>query len=445
MTKTSWDIFLDFECKNRLFDYCDSNGIFVWDIVRHYVYLRTEGYRDNESNKEQTVGNKIISKLGTIPLFFKWILSKHKDYLVLLCSRNKVEGRILDQAMHRAIETIGYDQCYMVESWANPFDTRLVYPVKPSPSFQGLLLYVIRNDYDFSKIIDVVNRKYPNVGLTQDLLCLQYRNFYAQYYYYRCFFRLRKFKKVLMVQNGYHKGLFYAAHKRRIPVYEFQHGYVSRAHMAYSYPKNYAKLEDKIYNADKVLSYGDFWFKGVFNPVSKFVPIGNDYQAPIINRDKIEKMSFVVVSANVFGKALQELVLEILKDTRSNAYHFYYKLHPNEFNKFEDICAIFKDYPQVEVISNQKGMPELLKMAESTLLIQSTASYEALYVGVKVFVYKRYSWEMNEDIADKKGVYFVDNAEELICQYEKSKNVEMKPDEQYFMKFDKDAFLNAIS
>lgn len=442
MNKTSWDAFLEFEKDNKLFDFSDKNGIAVWDIIRHYIYSSTLSFDSSCDDSHSILSVRTVSKLKTIPLFLRWMISAHKNIFVFMCSRNLLGGRLVDQNLLGPLSVIGYDDCYLMESFNDPRDKRMAYPIKPSPSIIGVVSCFIKKNYDFSEIVSIIKRYYPKASISIEAIDGMYRTFYAQLLFYRCFFRLRHFKRIILTQNNFQKGMYFAAHQLGIPIYEIQHGYVSRAHMGYSYPREYEGLEKKVYCADKVLSMAPFWFKGVFNPVSTFVPIGNDYQAPTINRQAIEHKSFVVVSANVYGAALKELVYSVLK--KECKFHFYFKLHPNEYSNYDDYCNFFKGDPRVDVISNQKTMQDLLKTAESVLLIQSTAAYEALYSGVKVFVYKRLSWEMNEDIADQKGVYFVDNADDLISMYESSRGDTLEPDSQYFMRFDKNAFLNAI-
>lgn len=442
--KTPWEDFLDFEIKYQMFDFCDENGFPVWDIVRCYVYSKVTAFEAPVSNSLVDVKNRIVTLIRNIPLLLKWLCSTHKDYFFFLTSRNTIEGKIIDQIAASALLELGIKNCYLVESYADPNDPRLAYSQKPSPSVADLFRYFVYKKYDFSTIIDIVAKKYPHVNLDEKVMTFMYRRFIGQYKFYYIFFKRRHFKKVFLVQNNYQKGMFLAARQLGVPTIEFQHGIVNKAHMAYSYPTGYEGLEDRIIVADRILSFAPFWFHDVYNPVSSFLPVGNDYLAPKISRDHIDKKSFVVVSANVFGRPLKDLVGNVMDDSRAVDYKFYFKLHPNQFGQFDEYKNIFKDYPNVEVISNQRSMQDLMGIVESMIVITSTAVYEALYAGVKVFVYKRLSYEVHLDVAQQKGVYFVDNAKELVDSYEASRNLEMTPDRHYFSKFDKQAFLDAI-
>ena len=444
MNDTSWDAFFKFESDNKLFDYRDKDGLPTWDLVRHYVYSRTLDFHHTGSENDYGFAKRMVTKIKIVPLFLKWLFSSHKDYFVFMTSRNMIEGKLTDLNLKSPIDILGLNNCFLVESFANPFDNRFAYPCNPSPSIADAFRFIIRKGYDYSSIIRVIKNHYPGIKLEPNIMNEVYRKFKAQYIFYHWLFKRRNFQSIFLTQNNFQKGMFKAAHDLHIPVYEMQHGYVSRAHMAYSYPEHYEGLANKIYNADVVFSMAPFWFRGVYNPVSRFIPIGNNYQAPDIKRHKIEQRSFVVVSANVYGESLKELVMIFLANPATMDFHFYFKLHPNQFFQYEEYCNYFKDVSQVDVISNQKNMQKLLETAESIILIQSTAAYEALYAGVKVFVYKRFSWEMNEDIADQKGVYFFDNAEELLSKYEESRDIEMKPDDKYFSKFDIKSFLKTI-
>lgn len=445
MGKSEWQAFLDFECENLMFDFVDDKGLCVWDLVRSSVYSKILGAKTPASYSYRDLKNRTRTQLLSLPLLIRSLLSGHKDYFFYLTSRNLVDGKLFDQIAISQLETLGYDNCYLVESYADPNDSRLVYPDKPSPSVADLFRFLVRKKYDFSKIIEKVLSKYPAAELDIPQMQLAYKRFYGQYMFYHWLFKRRHFKSIFVVQNNLQKGMYYAAQQLGIPVIEFQHGIVNKSHMAYSYPDNYDDLGNKIYVADKVLSFAPFWFNNVYNPRSKFIPIGNDYTAPVVKKQNTEPQSFVVVSANIFGQSLKELVLNVVKDVRSKDYHFYFKLHPNQFWQFEEYEECFKDIPQIEVISNQKSMQQLLETSESLLVIQSTAVYEALYAGVKVFVYRGMPFfRVHEDVAQQTGVYFVDDADSMIENYERSKAIDMKPDLHYFSKFRKEAFLDAI-
>lgn len=60
-------------------------------------------------------------------------------------------------------------------------------------------------------------------------------------------------------------------------------------------------------------------------------------------------------------------------------------------------------------------------------------------------MYKRLTYDVHLDVKDQKGVYFVNDANDMITKYEESQNLEMKPDFHYFSKFRKEAFLEAIN
>lgn len=445
MDKTKWEGFLDFERDNKMFDFCDKYGTYVWDLIRSYVYSMTLGYKAPAQEEASDLKSRIIGQIKAFPLLLRWFLKGNKDYFFFLTSRNLIDGKLLDQIAQCPMETLGYVNCFMVESFASPLDKRLVYPQKPCPSVADLLRVVVRKEYDFSEIKDIISSRYPDVMLSENSLRLAYKRFYAQKCFYTWLFKKKKFKTLFVVQNNLQKGMFCAAHQLGIPVIELQHGIVNKSHMAYSYPEGYKDLGEKIFTPDKIFSFAPFWFKDIYNPSCRFFPIGNDYMAPHVGREKIEKKSFVVVSANVFGNDLTKLVAEIVQDKRAEGFKFYFKLHPNQFWQFDEYCEKFKNCTNVEVISNQQSMHNLLEKVENMLVITSTAVYEALYAGVKVFVYKRLSYDVHLDVEGQKGVYFVDSANDVITKYAESSKLEMRPDSHYFSKFNKEAFINAIN
>lgn len=132
MCMTEWDRFLEFESKNRLFDYCDNNGVCVWDLVRSLVYSGVMGYKAPTRKGGDDVKKRVLSQIKALPLLFKWIFSKHKDYFFFLTSRNKKGNLLFDQIAEGPLSVLGYNNCYLVESYADPTDKRLQQSLQPS-------------------------------------------------------------------------------------------------------------------------------------------------------------------------------------------------------------------------------------------------------------------------------------------------------------------------
>lgn len=438
-----WDRFLEFEKKNQLFDITDNEGTNVWNLIRLYVYTKIAyGNTMTITNNEKTK-KTITDKLRSLIVIFRWLLKRRKKFFFFLASRNTKDGQVFDQNIIQTLNQFQVNDCFLMESYADINDKRLMYSRTPCPELEHYLSPFIRNKYDFNNEIKILKSSYRDIEITEHELLSIYRSFYSQYYFYKWFFKKFQFEKIFLTQNSLQQGMYRAAHELKIPVYEFQHGIVNKAHMAYSYPEGIIDLKNKIYVADIIFSIAPFWFKDVYNPYSTILPIGNDYFAPNIVRDKIEKGSFIVVSANVFGANLSKIVLEMLLKGNITS-NIYFKLHPNQFFEKEYYLEEFKAFPNVKVISNEESMQSLLSRVENMLVIQSTAVYEALFSGVKVFIYKKQSYFVHQDIFDHEGVYLVDNVDRIISILSDSKDIILQPDKTFFSHYDKEKLLKAL-
>jgi hypothetical protein len=151
-------------------------------------------------------------------------------------------------------------------------------------------------------------------------------------------------------------------------------------------------------------------------PKTTVIPVGNDYFSRRIEvtDNSASKQRIIVVSANEVGFIIRDFVKECLEYNNTfSDYTFVFKLHPNQFNQFEYYKDFFSPYDNVEVISNQKSIPDLLYDCETMISIDSTAEYEALQSGRKVVKFKRASYNGVMGLFQLPNVYIADNPHEL--------------------------------
>lgn len=446
---TTWDKFLLFEKEQKLFDFTDDRGVCPWSLIRLSVYNNIV-YKASEKNEKSTISTcqeaerNITHVIRSIWVILSYLIFKKRKYFFFLASKNNIEGSLLDQNSISALSSFNPKDCFLMESYADINDKRLVYKTIPCPSICHFFRVFVKKKYDFNLILSKVKCQYPDIDISNDLCMFYYREFYTQYLFYKLLFKYKGFKKIFVTQNSLQQGMYFAAHQLNIPVYEFQHGIATKAHMAYSYPEGYVGLNNKIYVADVIFTLSPFWLQDCYNPSSKIVPLGNDYFASSFDRSNIERNSMVVVSANVFGENLSSLILDLLNKEAAKGT-IYFKLHPNQFDEYDYYCRIFSSFSNVKVVRNELSMQDLLNKVESMLVIQSTAVYEALYRGIKVFIYKKQSYKVHSHVFDEYGVYLVNDAEDLRKELEKSQDIILEPNFNYFTKFNKQLFINSIN
>jgi hypothetical protein len=90
-----------------------------------------------------------------------------------------------------------------------------------------------------------------------------------------------------------------------------------------------------------------------------------------------------------------------------------FKLHPNEFphqRKFEDL---FRNYPNIRVVTNEYPTEEVIQSCHAIVLIQSTIAYQALQAGIPVFIYKRMTYYRHAHIFGSPNVTLIENARQI--------------------------------
>lgn len=410
--------FFNFELENKLFDLVDDRGLCPWEAVRYHVFNRVI-YGNIHSAKPHTVRPHymdLIKHVINIFSFLFYVLSHfHRKILFILCSRDKKGGIYFDKIS---------DQMYVLSDLDNimAFDTEChtngykYRGLTTNLTFLSMLCRLPWHGYNFQAIIKVLKKNFPEEEIEKQELEGYYKEFVAQYYFYKYIFRFVGIKKVFMVQNGIQKGLFAAAKKMDVEVIEFQHGQISINHPAYSYPDNPSVNATKIYQPSKLLTFGTFWNKNRYYPGVENIVIGNDIYSVSRNLPNTGGNKRLMVISNMGeGEMLAKCVKEITDIDKS--FFFYFKLHPNQYNEFPYYNILFKDNTNVEVISDEKSVNDLLVLSEAVLLAQSTVALEALREGRKVFVVKLGLYESMDFLFSEEGVYLINNSKDFINTY----------------------------
>lgn len=440
-----WDRFLDFESKQHLFDLKDKEGTCVWDIVRFYIYI-------NLLWDYSTVSKPLKKKKNYLQYFknvYKWISCcfTKKDYLFFLCSRNVLNNCYFDKNAENILDIIDHKNMIIIETYDIEF-SKLGYKSK---HILGLLPFsfisklFVHKHYNFQPILELINEEFKTNNITIDYLDNLYRIFYIQKWFYSHFLRKWGIKKVFLTQNGIQKGLLAACRDLGITSIEFQHGIVDKGHLAYSYP--HQTSYENCYVPDKILSFSDFWFNDCIIPSTEIIPIGNDYFtiSPSNQLSQENNKNILVISADIFGEELSSFILSCLKKSFWKDYTFYFKLHPNQFFEYQKYCHKFEKYSNVVVMTNESDVPSLIDKTQYMLTIQSTAVYEALQKGNRVFLLKRNSYKRQEHIFKYQNVDLIDNEMEFEEKISSNFIIKQNSTPQFFVPFNFEIAKNIIS
>ena len=430
--KEIWDSFIELEKKHNLFELVDKNGLYYWDLIRFYIYFKLL-YKNQKDNllsiKKESVFKKIMAKVRMLLDYFllKFDFS-NKEFLFYIASRDKINNKLFFDKNSKATSDLipGYCKC-IVESYNSRVSNSYFLP---QIIFRRFFKY---ENYDFTELMKLLSNEFGELNFNGEELSNILNSYYADYKFFYGLLKRKNIQKVFITQNGIQKGLIKAAKDLNITSYEFQHGVVNKGHLAYHYPDIKYK-KGQVILPDNILSLSDFWFKELHCPNVNILPIGNDYfYSPITKAEKSNmNVGITVISTDIFGEYLSNFIIKLKKNTRNDEM-IYFKLHPNQFNEKVFYEDKFKDFHNVNVISNELSVGELLQKTDTLFTILSTAVYEALQAKKKVILLKRNPYLHLEHVFDHPNLYLVNNVEEFVEA--KNKNINADINVEYFSPF----------
>ena len=174
------------------------------------------------------------------------------------------------------------------------------------------------------------------------------------------------------------------------------------------------------------------------------MPIGNDflYNSIKINSLTKPKKSLLIISTSVFGKKLLKFIKNDAFQKKTQNIPIFFKLHPNQFDEKEYYIESLREFENVDVISDEFSVNDLIGKCDTIFTIISTTIYEALQSERRVILLKEFPYEDHKHIFDRKNLHLVDTVEDFISAL----NTEIVTDKNvtFFAPFDKEAFLNAL-
>ncbi|GAB6189629.1 hypothetical protein JCM30566_13700 [Marinitoga arctica] len=195
-----------------------------------------------------------------------------------------------------------------------------------------------------------------------------------------------------------------------IKVVEFQHGLITKSHIAYNYGDAIFKnTEYKKYLPDYLLTYGEFWNKNMRIPVKK-ITIGNPhfwYNYNKINTSKElkenNKKKILIISQGTLTNIYVKIAKELSKKLSSD-YEIIFKLHPGKV-AFEERYKELENYNNI-IIKKDEDIYELINISDYIVSIYSTTIFEAVALNKPVYIYQH---PLSEAYIPKEiGIWFND-------------------------------------
>lgn len=269
--------------------------------------------------------------------------------------------------------------------------------------------------------------KESETRITSHTLISQLQKLQAYFIFFNRFLLKTQPKVILMVwhYNYWNFALTLAAKKNGIKVIEFQHGIISKNHLAYMYPK----VASKTLFPDYIFTFGNYFSDQIKKYSQIFKPANVKAVGFPFLEDEIKKLkqkndaitdyikehnTIVVMSQLTVRKELKNFVNQ-LGTILPDKYRIIYKTHPIE-KDIDTFYASFKHSDKIKLISDsQYSSLELINLADWHFTVHSTTVFEALALGVKTMLlqHKSYSLEF-KSFVDDKTIFFVKNPEDVI-------------------------------
>jgi UDP-N-acetylglucosamine:LPS N-acetylglucosamine transferase len=233
--------------------------------------------------------------------------------------------------------------------------------------------------------------------------------FKHQYKAYKNILRWSK-PEIIYLNCSYGKeALIFAAQEKQIPVYEVQHGTITKYHMGYSYPfSSYVP-----YTPDFLLCFGSFWQTSAPLPgnIKSFVIGSSHFDALKLKKTKRKENNVLVISQGPTGQSLFKMAVQAA--ALAPAYRFYYLPHPSEFSQTYHANLDQRAPENFRVLENQGNILELLSKASLVLGVNSTAIFEGMALGCRTILANLAGIEYMRDVIDAGDVLLAHSAEEI--------------------------------
>jgi UDP-N-acetylglucosamine:LPS N-acetylglucosamine transferase len=409
----------------------EVQGVKVWELLRYKIsnYILQKKQIYGQAHTERT---SFFDKLRAVPMYVINTLTKNpiwgpkKSILVFDHPRKiYIENKYIDIYTNHLIKNFNQKEYEVIESeylkkhFSNRKETNRKY--LDSYFFYSLpyrVFYKNRFKSKEEKIFKLIEAKiYKTFNVKIDLSLMvikEIKNFQLKYCYYKKILKNKKPNVIYLVVSYAEMPLIAAAKYYGIKVIELQHGIISPYHLGYNFPHGNKEVK---YFPDEIYLFGSYWSKSINFPLDKSqlkiygFPFMTEKMKQYDNVQK-KKKQIIILSQGSIGRHLSSFSYELAKLLPD--YHFVYKLHPGEFDRWEE------EYPDLleastlsnflVVNNNEKHLYKFLAESEYQLGVYSTALFEGLAFGCKTILYNTHGIEYMEELINKGYVYLAENS-----------------------------------
>ncbi len=237
-------------------------------------------------------------------------------------------------------------------------------------------------------------------------------------------------KVVLMLwhYNFWNFALSYACNGLNIPIIEFQHGIISKHHLAYMYK---TVVERKLF-PNYIFTFGEYFTKEIKNNSTIFkseniISTGFPFLEEYINKKYLisEKLTnfikkndkiLVIVSQKTIRNELLNFTIK-LSEKLPLGYKILYKIHPIEHDYKKYYHKFIKLKNILLLTNNNYNTLDLIKIANIHITVHSTSVFEALALRKITFLlnHEKYNYEFDKFV-DENTIFRVRNVEEFLSK-----------------------------
>jgi hypothetical protein len=441
------DRFFEMELGRGLFDVRDADGVRFWDILRHDLYsllwahVSGAAHAIRKSEPRHSVPKRLLrNALCALRMadVQRKIRRSRPEYLFLTTSRLSAADGMTDPISQPYLELLP-GRCFVLETFSKT--ARYLRGAAAARGAFASIPQSARREHRLGAAINEAFREYFDLQLDpialNELIDGNLGAYQDQLRYFGRVLQTHRPTAVVMVANGILKGLFTTARRLDIPVIELQHGLISRLHPYYSYPRGpqYRELQ---MHPDLLLTFASSWMTRVHFADVPTVATGTDYYRPRAGSGT--RPGLLIVSADRYHPVLSAAAKTIA--ARLPQLPILYKLHPQQYDRAQAIGAEFRGHSNITVHAGARPISDLFTEVSAMMCIQSTVVYEALQVGLRVFVVPRDNYQIHEDVFE-----YVELCEDasLVADALERPSASKVPELSFFDRFDSAAALRVLS
>ena len=369
--------------------YLKIDDVYIWQYLRVDIFHHLMGL---ETNSFSVSKKQSYFKMLKNAIFYNPFFLPKKDKLIFLNPRKRIYNEEYE-------DIILYD--FYKNQDVNVIDTDAFYKTKYKRFDLLILLMGIKRKFIkvniskeeknfLNKIASIFENEFQ-VKIDFVLLFGKYiKTFKAFCGVYSLLFKFLKPKEIYFLVNYGNAPLIKAAKDLGIKTTEVQHGIFGFFHSGYYY-KGYKKIE---YFPDKLYLWGDYFKTLNYLPECEKEIVEISYMKKQYEKYKNikEKNQILVISDG--GDSRGSLERFLLNNDFEEK--IIYKFHPQEYN---DKKLYYKDKllnkykNQIEFVTDEYDLYQLLKESKIIFSIRTTVVYEALAMNKIVVIVKGYGWE----------------------------------------------------